>query len=210
MPYRHPKKPLAAAALICLLLCVAGLSLSGCFGKKQPWHETDMRGVMPNLAFTMARAKDRKMVTAKDYLGKIVLVYFGYTSCADTCPATLNNIAQVIHKMGAAAKDVRVLFVTVDPRHDTFPVLEQYATLFAAPIDALRGTPDQLTKLTRRYRTSYSVTPATKDHPSEVTHSSAVYIFDKTGAIRLLSTSLGSQHPDIKGTAADLIRLAGE
>ena len=71
----------------------------------------------------------------------------------------------------------------------------------------MRGTSDQLAALARRYRVVYSVSPATKDHPYEVTHSSAIYVFDGAGAARLIIASLSSTHPDIAGTAADLKRL---
>ena len=100
-----------------------------------------------------------------------------------------------------------MLFVTVDPNRDTAPVLATYVKNFAPEIDGLRGTPDQLAALARRYRIVYSVTPETKDHPYEVTHSSAIYVFDATGAARLLVPSLASTTPDIAGTAADLQRL---
>ena len=68
----------------------------------------------------------------------------------------------------------------------------------------------ELTALARRYRVVYSVTPATEDHPYEVTHSSAIYVFDGSGAARLIIASLASTTPDIAGTAADLKRLVDE
>jgi len=74
----------------------------------------------------------------------------------------------------------------------------------------LRGDPDQLAPLAKRYRVAYSVTPATGDRAYEVNHSSAIYVFDKTGKIRLLLASLMTENPDIDGTAADLGRLVDE
>jgi protein SCO1/2 len=126
------------------------------------------------------------------------------------CPTTLANLADVLSRAKADASHVRVLFVTVDPDRDTAPVLAAYVKNFAPEIDGLRGTADQLTALARRYRIVYSVTPETKDHPYEVTHSSAVYVFDGTGAARLLIPSLATTTPDIAGTADDLQRLAEE
>jgi protein SCO1/2 len=163
---------------------------------------------MEPLAFTMTRASDGKEVTADDFKGKVVLLYFGYTFCPDVCPTTLANIDKMLTRMGDKADQVRVLFVTVDPNRDTLDVLKSYTELFAPQVVGLRGTPDQLAALARRYRVSYSVTPATKDEPYDVSHSSAVYVFDKTGAIRLLMSSLSSPKPDIDGGTADLERLA--
>jgi protein SCO1/2 len=190
-------------------LILAGIvlvSLAGCSDHEQ-WHNTNVTGAMPQLSFTMTRANDGKQVTAADYRGKVVLLYFGYTYCPDVCPTTMTTVAAVLRKLKAKADQVRVLFVTVDPNRDMLDVLKHYTVLFASQVDGLRGTPDQLTALARRYRVSYSVTPATKGQPYEVTHSSAIYVFDKTGATRLLLSSLGKGMPDIDGIVADLERL---
>lgn len=191
---------LAAASSACLL--------AGCDDGK--FHAIDVSGSSPALAFTMTRAGDGKQVTQKDYRGQIVLLYFGYTFCPDVCPTTLTNVDDVLRRLGADAKHVRVLFVTVDPNRDTLSVLADYVKNFGSHVDGLRGTPDQLAALARRYRVVYSVEPATTTHPYEVTHSSAIYVFDGTGAARLLVPSLASTPPDIKGTTADLKRLVEE
>lgn len=184
-------------------------ALGGCDNGKK-WHSIDVQGTSPPLEFTMTRAEDGKLVTQADYRGRIVVLYFGYTYCPDVCPTTLSNIADILKRLGPAAQRVSVLFVTVDPNRDTPKVLASYAQYFAPQVQGLRGTPDQLAALARRYRIAYSVTPATRDHEYEVTHSSAVYVFDGTGAARLLVPSLGTTTPDIAGTGDDLRRLADE
>lgn len=190
-------------------LVAASLSasfLAGCNDGK--FHAVDVTGSSSSLGFTMTRAADGKEVTQKDYRGQIVLLYFGYTFCPDVCPTTLTNVDDILHGLGAEAQNVRVLFVTVDPDRDTLPILADYVKNFGTHIDGLRGTPDQLEALTRRYRVVYSVEPATKTRPYEVTHSSAIYVFDRTGAARLLLPSLDASR--IKATTADLKRLAEE
>ena len=193
---------------------MAGLALAGGLVALAPgpaqaaaWHNIDMQGSVPPLAFTMTDATSGKTVSAADFRGKIVLLYLGYTNCPDVCPLTLHNIATILHRLGPAAKDVRVLFVTVDPGRDSLDVLRRYAALFAPQMVGLRPDANQLARLARRYRLAYSVSPATASHPYEVTHSSAVYVFDRTGAARLLVPSLASTTPDLAGTAADLERL---
>lgn len=183
--------------------------LAGC-GDQAKWHSIDVSDSSPPLAFAMTRAADGKTVTPADYRGHIVLLYLGYTNCPDVCPTTLANVADVLKRLGPEADHVRVLFVTVDPDRDTPPILAQYVKNFAPQIDGLRGTPDQLAALARRYRLLYSVTPAAGDKPYEVTHSSAIYVFDGTGAARLLIPSLATTKPDLAGTAADLRRLIEE
>jgi protein SCO1/2 len=171
------------------------------------WHNIDVTGISMPLQFSMTRASDGTHVTQADYRGKVVLLYFGYTFCPDVCPLTLTNMTQVLDQLGKRATHVRILFVTVDPNRDSLAVLKQYAAAFSPQIDALRGTPDELAALARRYRIAYSVTPASAGHPYEVTHSSAIYTFDASGAARLLIASMASRNPDIDGTAADLRRL---
>ena len=171
------------------------------------WHNIDVRGSVPRLAFAMTDATTGQPVTATSFHGKLVLLDFGYTNCPDVCPLTLHNIALILHRLGPAAADVRVLFVTVDPRRDTLAVLRAYTALFAPQVVGLRPDANQLARLARRYRLAYSADPATASHPYEVTHSAAVYVFDRTGAARLLIPSLASTTPDPGGTAADLERL---
>jgi protein SCO1 len=189
---------------------LAAALVTGCgSGESAKWHSTNLKGSMPKLSFTMTRASDGKEVTADDFKGKVTLLYFGYTFCPDVCPTTLANISAMLRKLGSDADQVRVMFVTVDPDRDSLSVLNTYSKLFAPQVVGLRGTPDQLAALARRYRVSYSVTPETKDHAYEVTHSSAVYVFDQTGAIRLLMSSLATAKPDIEGGVEDLRRLIG-
>lgn len=184
------------------------LLLGGCGQSK--WHSIDVSGSSLPLQFTMTRASDGKTVTQADYRGRIVLLYLGYTNCPDVCPTTLANVAEILKRLGPEADHLRMLFVTVDPNRDTRPILAQYVKNFAPQIEGLRGTSDQIAALARRYRLLESVTLATADHPYEVTHSSAIYVFDGTGAARLLIPSLATTQPDIAGTTADLRRLVEE
>jgi protein SCO1/2 len=193
-----------------LIACLAPLLLFGCGGEDAKWHSLDITGSMPPLAFTMQHAPDGKTVTGADYRGHIVLLYFGYTFCPDVCPTTLANLSAVLHRLGPEAAKVRVLFVTVDPRRDTLPVLGAYASNFSPQVEGLRGTPDALEKLARRYRVAYAVRPETKDHPYTVTHSSAIYVFDRNGTARLLMSSLDTGNAELAGATADLKRLIEE
>ncbi len=196
-----------AAAGLAAGICVA--LLAGC-GDPAKWHSIDVSGSLPPLEFTMTRTGDGKEVTQANYRGKIVLVYFGYTNCPDQCPTTMSNAAQILARLGAQARRVRVLFVTVDPHRDTPAVLAAYVRNFAPQIEGLRGTPDQLAALARRYRVVYSVSSATDGRPYEVTHSAATYVFDGSGAARLMIASLDTPSPDLGGATADLQRLLGE
>jgi protein SCO1/2 len=195
-----------------LLTVAAGalaFPVAGCDRKTQ-FHEADISGSLPPLEFSMTDAMTGTPVTAADFRGKVTLLYFGYTLCPDFCPTTLTNLAAALKQLGTQSDQVRVLFVTVDPNRDSLPVLKQYAALFAPQIVGLRGTPDALASLARRYRVAYSVTPAHDGHPYEVTHSAIVYVFDQDGNARLLISSMATQKPEIDGTAQDLLTLIAQ
>jgi protein SCO1 len=185
-------KPFAALAF--------ALLLAACSRPDSAWHATDITGAMPPLSFQMTRANDGATVGPGDYRGKVAVLYFGYTHCPDICPTTLANLAEVLQKLGPKANDVRILFVTVDPSRDTATLMKGYVNAFAPQVDGLRGTPDQLTALTRRYRVAFSVNPGP---PYEVMHSNAVFVFDRTGRARLVSTDVSK--PD--DVAADLKKV---
>lgn len=139
----------------------------------------------------------------KDFAGRYMLVYFGYTNCPDICPTTLANLSQTLTRLGPDAKKVRVLFVTVDPDRDTPAVLKAYVNAFSPEMDGLRGTKNAIAALARRYRVAYSVKKPTKTHPYEVMHSAAVFFFDETGKARLVTLTTD----DTAAVAADIERL---
>ena len=181
------------------LTALALALLAAACGRSQ-WHATDISGAMPALDFSMSRANDGKAVSAGDYRGKVVVLYFGYTHCPDICPTTLANLSEVLGKLGARADDVRVLFATVDPNRDSEALMKTYVNSFAPQIDGLRGTDNQLTTLARRYRIAYSVTPGAN---YEVMHSNAVFFFGRDGKARLVTTSTD----DVAGLTDDVKRL---
>ena len=191
---------------------VAGLAIgamlvlmTACGTKQQPWALKNITGLMPDLSFQLTR-DDGKPVTAADYRGTVSLLYFGYTHCPDVCPLTLGRLAQALHRMGADAQQVRVLFVSVDPARDTLQVLHQYVKSFGPEFVGLRGPDTELRRFTKRYRVTYGRDKPDSKGNYQVSHSSAVFIFDKAGKIRLLSS--GSDKAS--AIAEDLKRLVAE
>ena len=153
--------------------------------------------------FRLIDAGSGRVVTDRDFRGKWLMIYFGYTHCPDICPTTLANLSDVLERLGPARSKVRVLFVTVDPDRDTLAILDDYTKAFAPEIDGLRGSDDSLAALARRYRVAFGVTPAQDGKPYTVMHSDAVFFFDETGRARLVTTSTA----DTGAIAADLGRL---
>ena len=174
-------------------LLFAMLALLGC--SKPAWHMTDISGAMPKLDFHMTA--NGKPVTAADFKGKVVALYFGYSHCPDVCPATLANLTDMAAKVNSP--DVAILFVTVDPERDTDAALSDYAKAFSPQVVGLRGSDNQLAALARTYRVAYTVK---KGPPYEVMHSNAVFFFDKDGRARLVTTDTS----DVAAMADDVKR----
>jgi len=180
------------------------LLLSACERAPSPWNLHDISGLMPPLAFTLHDGLGQER-QAKEFHGDVVLLYFGYTHCPDICPTTLANLVSATRELGEAADRTRILFVSVDPARDTAAVLQRYGQAFGPRVTALSGTASQLRALSRRYRVSYGYGKPDDAGRYEVSHSSGVFVFDRDGAARLLSTGADSA----AAISADLKHLMG-
>jgi len=188
-----------------IVLLLGLLGLVACHSA-EPWATKNISGLMPRLAFHMTEANRDAPVDAGDFRGKLVLIYFGYTHCPDVCPLTLQRLKHAIAALGDGANQLRVLFVTVDPRRDSLAVLKRYTEFFGPQVLGLRGDQDELRRLTKMYRVTYGYDKPDAKGNYEVSHSSAVYVFDRSGEARLLI------RPDdtVKAIATDLRRLVAE
>jgi len=168
---------------------VAGTVLLGaCSHAGEPWQLTNVSGHLPDLDFALT-ADNGQPVTGASFRGRTTLVYFGYTHCPDVCPETMARLMQVIAELGPDASKVRILFISVDPARDTPQVLHAYVGAFDAQhARGLTGTDAQIESLAKRYRVAYQMEKRDPDGSYEITHSSAVYVFDAQGRARLLAT----------------------
>jgi protein SCO1/2 len=187
---------LARLALSTLLL-IGVLSLSACHHEAAiPWRLTDVSGHMPDLDFKLTDDQG-KPVSGADYRGKVVLLYFGYTHCPDVCPLTLAHLHVVMQRLGPLADGARILFVTVDPSRDTPAVMHAYVNAFDPRAVGLTGPARDIEALVKRYRASFTREPGSPDGNYEVSHSSAIYLFDRDGKARLLATPASSQDDQV-------------
>ena len=95
-------------------------------------------------------------VTDRDFHGRYMLVYFGYTHCTDVCPTTLNAMADALDKLGAKSKRLAPVFITIDPERDTPAVMKRYTAAFSPALAGLTGTQDQIAKVAHEYRVYYA------------------------------------------------------
>ncbi len=122
---------------------------------------------------------DGHTVTDRDFRGRVMLVYFGYTHCPDACPTALADMANAVDALGTARDQVALLFITIDPERDTPSVVRDYVAAFDAPITGLSGSVDAIRNAAREYRVYYAkhLTEAGYD----MDHSSIIYAMDRSG-----------------------------
>lgn len=129
--------------------------------------------------------------------GKVVLLFFGYTSCPDVCPTTLSELRRVMDGLGADAARVQVVFVTVDPQRDTPQKLQKYVSFFNPSFVGLSDSPDELEKVWQDYGVYREVTQIPNSATEYlVNHTARLYVIDLDGNLRL-SFSYGTPVEDI-------------
>ncbi|MCS4502991.1 hypothetical protein KBTX_03026 [wastewater metagenome] len=190
-------REMRTAAVTAMLALVLVACASG------DWRTKDISGMMPELAFSLTD-ENGQSVTAEDYRGKVTLLFFGYTFCPDVCPVTLARLSRILGELDDdARRDVQVLFVSVDPRRDTPERLRAYTSAFGGDFIGLTGTQDQLKALNKRYRVTYGYGEADEDGNYVVSHSGAVFVFNRAGEARLL---VRDSDP-VEAVLADLRRI---
>lgn len=180
----------ARAARIVLAACAVGgtLLLSACDKDAPAFQNVDITGNKQfgtTFALPDASGKTR---TLADYKGKAVVLFFGYTHCPDVCPTTMAELSQALQQLGADAKRVQVLFVTVDPARDTPALLAQYVTAFNPSFVGLRPADDaQLAQVAKDFRVYYAKVPGKTPDSYTMDHTAASYVFDPSGKLRLFA-----------------------
>jgi len=178
-------------------------ALAACSRPAEPWHLTDVSGHLPDLDFSLTDDTGAH-VTGRFFMGRATLVYFGYTHCPDVCPETMARLMQVLQQLGPDADAARIVFVSVDPARDTPALLHAYVRAFDdRHAVGLTGADRAIEAIAQRYRVAYQMEKRDPNGAYEVTHSSAVYIFDRDGHARLLATDRDS----IDAIVADLRRV---
>lgn len=122
--------------------------------------------------------------TLKDFKGKVVFVFFGFTQCPDVCPTTMAELAEVRRRLGKDGDRVQGVFVTVDPERDTAQVLKGYLQSMDPSFVGLRGSLAQTEAVAREFKVFYQKVP-TKDGGYTMDHTAGAFVFDPEGRVRL-------------------------
>lgn len=175
-------RPILAAALLALVAAGAAILL---FARGATGPEAMTAGAFdpPHAAPELAlRGSDGSEVTLARYRGKVVLLTFGFTSCAAVCPTTLATLAQARDSLGEAADSVQVIFVTVDPERDSAAHMREYLAAFDPGFIGATGTPEALAQV----RAAYGVTATREGTGADyaMAHTSSIFLIDRAGKLR--------------------------
>lgn len=182
------------SGILMIIMLVAALTMI--FSKPPSFRGTSYAEPFPVAAdFTLKKA-DGSEFRLNDQRGKIILMFFGYTSCPDVCPTTLAEMTQVMKGLGDASKNVQVVFVSVDPTRDTPERTEEYVSRFNPDFIGLSGSQADLEPIWQ----SYSIFRAEVDSGSAmgviIDHTARLYLIDTDGNLRL-SYAYGTPVEDV-------------
>jgi protein SCO1/2 len=163
---------LLSVVLVVIAAADAPVLKAGVFSPPRPAPDFSLQG------------SNGRALNLSDYRGKIVVLGFGYTSCPDVCPTTLATLAQTRRKLGAAAADVQVVYVTVDPERDVVERMRKYLGAFDPTFLGGTGAAERLAAM----RKDYGILAEKKTYGDTyaVAHSSYTYLIDRRGKLRAL------------------------
>jgi len=124
--------------------------------------------------------------TLADYRGKLVLLFFGYTQCPDICPTTMARAKHALRILGEDANRVQVLFVTLDPQHDTRELLSQYIPSFHDDFIGLYASPAETLAIANSFKVYYQRVAGKSAQSYVIDHSVFSYVYDSQGKLTLL------------------------
>ncbi|MEN5175583.1 SCO family protein [Brevundimonas diminuta] len=182
-----PRRPVilfaAACAVIALALGLITMVVVG--GRQQAAQTTDAATGQPLVGgpFTLTN-QDGQVVDQSILEGKWSLVFFGFTYCPDYCPTTLGVLNAVQERMGDKAKDLQIVFISIDPERDTPQMLKDYLSSDGFPDDVigLTGTPEQVAQVAREYRAFYQKVGEGEGYT--MNHGLTVYLMGPDGRFR--------------------------
>lgn len=182
MDKRFALKRIASLAL------VAGASgLLGACSEAQPqFRAVDITGADYARDFQLADHNGQSR-SLKDFQGKVVVVFFGYTQCPDVCPTSMLELAEVKRLLGADGARLQGLFITVDPERDTPAMLKAYMANFDPSFLALVPTPEQLAAVAKDFKVYYKKVEGKTPTSYTMDHAAGSYVYDTQGRVRLYS-----------------------
>ena len=188
-----------------LILATPLLFVAACRPSGPKFHNTDLSGASFGRDFSLHDHHGQQRTLA-DFRGKVVILFFGYTTCPDICPTMLARLADVMNQLGEASTHVQVLFVTLDPDRDDAARLGNFVPWFHPAFIGLRGNDEETQAVIKEFRVIASRKHVDSGAGYLIDHSTGAYVFDKNGHLRLYLADTAS----VSHIAADLRLLLAE
>jgi protein SCO1/2 len=182
---RNAIKLIAGGALWTGATGLFGL-ISGCTDAKPQFTSIDITGADYAKDFSLTD-HNGQLRSIKDFEGKVVVVFFGFTQCPDVCPTSMLELAEIKKMLGADGERLQGLFVSLDPERDTPEVLKAYMGNFDPSFLALRPALDKLPQVAKDFKIFYKKVDGKTPGSYTLDHSAGSYVFDPQGRVRLYS-----------------------
>ncbi|OCC22529.1 electron transporter SenC [Croceicoccus estronivorus] len=185
------------------VVLIGALALFAIFGGERhsaPQQRTTFADTVGG-PFTLT-APDGSAVSDQTLAGKPFAIFFGFTRCPDVCPTTLSRLAQLRQRMGTDGSKFAIVFVSLDPEHDSPEDIGRYVALFDTPIIGLTGTDTQLAQIVKAYHVYYEKVPV-EGGGYTIDHTAAVYLMGADGKLQ----SIIDHHEGADASLAKLRRL---
>jgi protein SCO1 len=188
-----------------LVFYAATIAITGCAPAPPAFKSLDIGSVDWGKDFELTAHTGERVSTAT-FRGKVLVMFFGYTHCPDICAPTLSKLAQVNKRLGEDAGRVQVLFVTVDPEHDTVEQLAGFVPKFDPSFIGFTGTDQEIAAVAEEYKIGYQKTPNSTASQTQIVHSGGLMVKDAGGKLRLLIKN----HATVDEIEHDVILLLSE
>ncbi len=188
------------------LSLLAACGLVACGAGDSGFRNTDLSaaGVVPQASLFGGNGQPRGF---DEFRGKVLIVYFGYTSCPDICPTAMRKYASLVRNLRSKDGDrVQLLFISIDPARDSPERSDTYAKLFNPSFIGLAGDEQKIADVTRQFNVTYAKKTVEGNLGYIFDHSDNAYVIDPKGRLRLALAPDALLEPIV----ADLQKLLAE
>jgi protein SCO1/2 len=165
-------------------LSVFTLFLAACSPAQPQFTSIDLTGADYAKDFALPD-QNGQVRTIRDFAGKVVVVFFGFTQCPDVCPTSMVELAGIKQSLGADGNKLQAVFISIDPERDTPEILKAYMANFDPAFLALRPSMTQLPVLAKDFKIYYKKVEGKTPTSYSLDHSAGNYIYDTEGRLRL-------------------------
>ena len=186
-PFSPSKRDAIKVIANCVVLTGGLTLLSACSKEvKASFKSIDLTGADYAKDFALSD-QNGQLRSIKDFTGKVVVVFFGFTQCPDVCPTAMAELAGIKKSLGADGDKLQAILITVDPERDTPELLQAYMRNFDPTFLALRPSLDKLPQVAKDFKIYYKKVDGKTAGSYSMDHSAGSYVYDTKGRVRLYS-----------------------